>query len=116
MRLLITLFLCLAAPAWAQCVESQMPAFVDGNAASADQMRAALADARAFIAQSGIYQDCVRQDLALARAQAAAEGKTVDPAAEVAAKARIAASQQAQDRVGQASNAALTTYKMVHAN
>lgn len=111
---MIAFLLCLAAPAFAQCVEPQPPAIVDGNAASEDQMRGALADARSFITQSEMYQACVNQELADARTQAAAEGHPLDPAIEVSAKARIAASQKAQDKVGLASNTALTAYKNTH--
>lgn len=79
-------------------------------------MRAALAGARGFIAQEGMFQDCVNQELEAARAQALIDGHPLDPAVEAAAKARIAASQKAQDKVGIASNAALTAYKQAHAN
>jgi len=107
---------CLAAPALAQCVEPPPPAAVDGAAASEDQMRNLLSDARGFISQAEIFQDCVNQELTDARAQAAAEGHPLDPAIEMADKARIAASQKAQDRVGQASNMALTAYKNAHSH
>lgn len=98
----------------AQCVEPQPPAPVDGGAATEDQMRTAMADARGFISQSEIFQACVNQELSDARAQAAAEGHPLDPAVEAAARTRIAASQKAQDKVGMASNASLTAYKNAH--
>lgn len=114
MRIVLAFLLCLAAPAFAQCVEPQAPAVVNGNAASEDQMRNLLSDARGFITQSEMYQACVNQELVDARAQAMTEGHPLDPAIEASAKARIAASQKAQDRVGQASNMALAAYKNAH--
>lgn len=111
---MLAVLLCLAAPAFAQCVEPPAPAPLDGNAATEDQMRNALADARSFIAQSGMFQDCLNQELAADRTQAAAEGHPLDPALEASLKARIAASQKAQDKVGLTSNMALTAYKNAH--
>ena len=64
--------------------------------ANADQMRAAMALAREFIAQSEVYQSCLAQ--------------SVDPDAKV----KIAASVRAQDQVGQAINLALDIYKKTH--
>lgn len=116
MRFLLALLLTASAPALAQCVEPPAPPPLDGAAASEDQMRAAMADARSFIAQEGVFQDCVSQELTAARIQAAAENHPLDPAIEAGARARIAASQKAQDRVGMTSNAALTAYKNAHAN
>lgn len=114
MRIVLTFLLCLAAPAMAQCVEPQPPVPVDGNAATENQMRNTLSDARSFITQSEMFQSCLNQELADARTQAAAEGHPLDPAIEVSARARIAASRKAQDQVGQASNMALTAYKNAH--
>jgi hypothetical protein len=115
LRITVAFLLWLAAPAMAQCVEPPAPAMVDGNAASEDQMRNLLTDVRGFITQSEIFQACVTQELTDARAQAATEGHPLDPTVEANAKARIAASQKAQDRVSQASNATLGAYKLAHA-
>jgi hypothetical protein len=108
--------LCLAAPALAECVEPQLPPVVQGAAASENQMRNLMSDARGFITQSEMFQACVNQELDDMRAQAMTEGHPLDPAVEMTAKARIAASQKAQDRVGQASNMALTAYKNAHSH
>lgn len=110
----MALLLAFSAPALAQCVEPQPPMPVDGGAATEDQIRAALANARSFIAQEGLFQDCVNQELEAARAQALIDGHPLDPAIEGDAKSRIVASQKAQDRVGMSSNAALTAYKNAH--
>ena len=115
MRILVAILLSFAAPALAQCVEPPQPPLINGTLASENQMRAVMSDARTFITQSEMFQACITQELNDARAQAATEGHPLDPAIEMAAKARLAASQKAQDRVGQASNMALTAYKNAHA-
>jgi hypothetical protein len=89
---------------------------VDGAMLSADQLRGAMSDARNFIAQSGVYQDCLAREADAAKTQAAADGQPLDPAIETGNKARIAASQRAQERVGLSINAALTAYKQAHSN
>jgi len=45
------------------CLEPAVPMPLDGAAATADQMRAAMAEARNFIAQSGVYQDCLMKEV-----------------------------------------------------
>ena len=50
-----------------------------GAALTADQMRAAMADARNFIAQSDVYQDCLMKELDAAKTQAGAAGQPLDP-------------------------------------
>ena len=57
------------------CVEPTMPVPVDGAAANADQMRAAMADARNFIAQSGVYQACLVKEVEDAKSQASTAGQ-----------------------------------------
>lgn len=93
-----------------------MPAQPDGAVASADQMRAAMAEARNFIAEASVYQDCLRQDVEAARTQATTLGQSFDPAIEADARARIAASQKAQEKVGNAINGSVNAYKLVHAD
>jgi hypothetical protein len=114
LRIVLPFLLCLAAPALAQCVEPQPPAAIDGSAATEDQMRNTMTDARGFITQSEMFQACLNQELADARDQAAMEGHPLDPAVETSIKAQIAASRKAQDQVGQAGNMALTAYKNAH--
>jgi hypothetical protein len=108
----------LSSPALAQsvCMEPVPPPPVDGNVTTADQLRAANADARAFISESGVYQACLSSEVEAAKTRAAAEGTPLDPALEADAKARIAASQRAQEKVGLAINSAMTNYKLAHAN
>ena len=115
--LLISVLLFAATPALAQggCVEPVAPLPVDGAAATADQLRAANAEARNFISQSSVYQACLTSEVEAAKMQAQSEGRPFDSAIETDAKTRIAASEKAQERVGVAIDAAVTNYKLAHA-
>jgi hypothetical protein len=105
-----------AARAEDACVAPPMPAAVDGAAVSEDQMRAAAGAARAFIAQSDMYQDCLASQLDAARTEANADGKPLDPGLESAIKAKVAASQKAKEQVGASINAAIGLYKQTRAH
>jgi len=96
------------------CVEPQPPAPVDGAQVSEEQMRAAAAAARAFIAQSDVYQACLSNAVDAAKTQAAADGKPFDPALAGGAKAKADANQKAKERVGVEINAAISAYKQAH--
>jgi hypothetical protein len=111
--LLISVLLLSVTPALAQslCAEPPMPAPVDGASLTADQLRAAMADARNFIAQSGVYQDCLLKEVDAAKAQAATTSQPFDPAFEVGARAKVDASKKAQEKVGAAANGAFSAYK-----
>ena len=89
------------------CVEPPVPAKL-GGAPSADRMRGALADARHFIAQSSLYQDCLLKEVEAAKLQAAASGQPFEPMIETSARLKIAGSRKAQQRVGDAVNGAIT--------
>jgi hypothetical protein len=93
-----------------------MPAQIDGSVASADQLRAAMAQARAFIAESSVYQDCLLQEVEAAKTQAAATGQAFDPVIDIHARNKIAASKKAQDQVGTAIDGSVSAYKLVHAD
>lgn len=107
-----------ASPALAQsnCLEPVMPAQIDGAVATADQLRAAMAEARSFIAQSSVYQDCLLQEVEAAKTQASATGQAFEPMIETSARSKIASSQKAQDKVGNAINGSVSAYKLVHAD
>lgn len=102
MRVILSLAMVLAgatcAAAQTACSEPTVPPPIDGAQASADQLRAAMAQARDFIAQAGMYQGCLAQ--------------SGDPDA----RTKIGTSQKNQDRVGQSINTALDTYKRSHHN
>jgi hypothetical protein len=88
----------MSAAAQTACTEPAPPPPIDGTQASADQLRAAMAQAHDFMAQSEMYQVCLQQ--------------SGDPDA----KLRIAASQRAEEVVGRANSAALDVYKRAHTN
>lgn len=100
-----------AASAQDVCMEPAMPARLDSGA-NADQMRAALAQTRQFIAQSSLYQDCLLREVEAAKIQAAAEGAPFEPMIETSARLKIANSRKAQDRAGAAVNGAVTASKL----
>jgi hypothetical protein len=74
-------------------------------------MRAAMADERNFIAQSGVYQECLMKEVEAAKTQAAAASQPFDPSIEASARAKADASQKAQEKVGAAANGAMAAYK-----
>ena len=109
----IAIMLFCASPALADslCVEPAMPAPVDGAALTADQMRAAMSDARNFIAQSGLYQECLLKEVEAAKAQATAAGQPFEPMIETSARLKVEASRKAQEKAGTAANTAMAAYK-----
>lgn len=102
MRVILSLAVLMAGavPALAQapCTEPAAPPAIDGAQAGADQLRAAMAQAHDFMAQSEAFQACLTQ--------------SADPDA----KARIAASQKAEESVGRSVSSAVDIYKRAHAN
>jgi hypothetical protein len=109
---LVPLLLLALTPVLAQsaCVEPVMPAPVKSSA-TADQMRAAMANAHAFIAQSRVYQDCLAKEIEAAKTQATASGQPFEPMIETGARYKIEASKKAQEQVGATANRALSAYK-----
>ena len=116
--LLIAALLLCGAPAMAQslCIEPAAPVPVDGAAATADQMRTAMAEARNFIAQSGLYQECLMREVEATKAQAPSAGEPFEPMIEVSARAKVDASRKAQEKVGVMGNNAMAAYKNAHTN
>ncbi|MDB5735812.1 MAG: hypothetical protein JWN16_2449 [Alphaproteobacteria bacterium] len=101
--------LCAATPALAQCIAPVPPAPVDGAAASEEQLRTAMAQAREFIAQSDVYQGCVSTEM-----ESTDLTNTSAKAVEASIKSRIAANQAMKEKVGTAANSAMQAYKMAH--
>jgi hypothetical protein len=114
----ITLALILAsaaAPAMAQsaCKAPTAPAAVDGAKVTVDQLKAAISDAKAFIAASDTYQTCVGDELNKQKA-AATPDKPFDPAIEAAAMVKVNDNQAQKQKVGDAINGAIGDYKKAH--
>ena len=116
--LLIGVLLLGVQPAMGQvlCTEPVMPIPLDGAAATADQMRSAMAEARNFIAQSGVYQDCLSKEVEDAKSQAVAAGQAFEPSVEANAHARMDANKKLQERVGATLDSAMLAYKNAHPN
>lgn len=93
-----------------------MPMPVDGAVASADQMRSAMADARNFIAQAGVYQECLVKEVDDAKSQAASAGQPFEASVESVARAKLDVSKKAQEKVGATLNNAMAAYKNTHSN
>jgi len=93
-----------------------MPMPVDGAVASADQMRSAMADARNFIAQAGVYQECLVKEVDDAKSQAASAGQPFEASVESVARAKLDVSKKAQEKVGATLNNAMAAYKNAHSN
>ena len=106
-----TCLLAGATPALAQtvCTEPAPPTAVDGNTATLDQMRAAVAGAKDFISKSDVYQSCIATDL---DAKKKAAGTTpLDPGVQQVALAKVAANQAAKDKVAADINAQVKVFQ-----
>jgi hypothetical protein len=116
-KLAFTVFALLAvsSPAWAQnavCVEPAMPsAVVDGNTATREQIVAAAAAARDFVAKSDTYQQCIADDLAAKKAAAEKAGTPFDGQLQEVAQAKVAVNQQAKDKFVADTNVQIGLYK-----
>lgn len=91
-----------------------MPPPVDGAKVKAEQLRAAMAAARGFLAQSDLYQNCLTAELDAARTQANAEGKPLDPALLDDTRFKLAANQRTKEKVGVEINTAIDVFKRSH--
>jgi hypothetical protein len=114
--LFLTVLLCAGAPALAQpsCTEPSLPAPVDGTNVKPDQLRAAVAAAKGFIAESDVYQSCLIGELDAAKTQAGTEGHPLDPTVESQTRLRLAANQKTKEKVGTEINTAIDVFKKTH--
>lgn len=108
-----------AMPALAQstsCVNPIAPAAIDGAKATEQQMKDAHDDVVNFIKSSDDYQQCIINDLAAQKREAAKakDAKPLDPAIEQAASAKIDGNQRMKEKVGAEYNAAVQGYKGAH--
>ena len=109
----------MAAPALADsssCSEPYPPTAIDGNTATADQMKAAHNDVVNFIKSSDDYQSCLNADYQ-AQSQAAAKSKDkkpLDPSIKADVEARLEANQKEKEKVGAEFNTAVVAYKAKH--
>ena len=98
------------------CTPPVAPPPLNGAEASAEQLRAAIADARAFIGQANIYENCLKDEVEADHASAAANGTPVDPAADRQIETEIAVNHRLKDKVSSDAAAAMDAYKKAHAD
>jgi hypothetical protein len=105
-----------AAPAFAQsaCTAPIPPAPVDGATATYDQARAAVQDAKNFIAQSDLFQECIGKEIDDAAAKAKADGKKPDADFVAKEEALVNDNQQMKQKVGNEANAVFPAYHKAH--
>jgi hypothetical protein len=96
------------------CTEPPMPPPIDGTNVKPDQLRAAVAAAKGFIAESDVYQNCLIGELDAAKTQASTEGRPLDPTMESQTRLKLAANQKIKEKVGTEINMAIDTYKKTH--
>jgi len=105
-----------SAPAFAQanCDAPIPPAAPDGKTATQAQITAAVTDAKNFISQSDVYQQCLLDYVRTQKEQAATDKKPFDPYVETTIQKQVDSNQSAKVRTGQEINAAVNDYKMAH--
>lgn len=105
-------------PALAQteCQAPIAPQAPDGHTATQAQMVAAAGDARNFIAQSDVYQQCL-VDYVKAQQDLAVKNKTpFDKSIQADAVSKVKQNQDEKVKVGTDINAAIATFKASHPN
>jgi hypothetical protein len=110
------LLLASAVPSFAEslCSEPIAPAAIDGSTATGDQIKAALADVKAFLKQSDDYQDCLNREFVAKMDDAKKNKKDPDPAWDADRKKKIEANQALKEKVGAEFNAAGAAYNAKH--
>jgi len=111
-----------AAFAQANCSMPIPPAAPDGRTASQQQIAAAVTDAKNFIAQSDVYQNCLLDYVRTQKEQAAEalkdkdnkDKKPFDPYIETQIQQQIDSNQAAKVRTGAEINAAVNDFKLAH--
>ncbi len=107
-----------ASPALAQtnCAMPIPPAAPDGRTVSQQQIAGAVTDAKNFIAQSDVYQNCLLDYLTTQKEAAAKDKKPFDTYIEATVQKQIDSNQAAKVRTGAEINAAVNDFKMAHPN
>jgi hypothetical protein len=113
---IIVLTIAGAVPAFAQanCDMPIPPAAPDGHTATQQQIMAAAGDARNFISQSDIYQQCLLDYVRAQKDQAVKDKKPFDAYIETTIQKQIESNQTAKIKAGAEINAAVNDYKMAH--
>jgi hypothetical protein len=105
-----------AAPSFADdtCQVPPVPASVDGNTVTKDQMVAAIAAVKTYMTASDTYQQCINDYVTAQNAQADKDKKPHDPNMIQAEGDKVTASQASKQTVGDAINASIGVYKKAH--
>jgi hypothetical protein len=90
------------------------PAAPDGRTSTQAQLMAAAGDARSFIAQSDVYQQCLVDSVKAQKDQAAKDKTTFDVSIEADAMKKIKENQDDKVKVGSDINAAIGVFKASH--
>jgi hypothetical protein len=121
MRLKLGLMLAIlmiagAAPAFAQanCAAPIQPAAPDGRTVTQQQLMAAVGDAKNFIAQSDVYQQCLLDYVQAQKDEAVKDKKPFDTYIETTVQKQVDVNQSAKVRAGAEINAAVNDYKTTH--
>jgi hypothetical protein len=102
--------------AQADCQAPVPPAATNGRTATQQEISAAVQDAKNYISQSDVYQQCLLDYVAAQKKQAVDDKKTFDTYIETSIQKKIDDNQKTKNRVGAEINGALTDYKMSHPN
>ena len=93
------------------CVAPAPPLPLNGAEASAEQLREAIANARNFIGQANLYENCLLDELKAAQDRDA-QSSDLDKDTAV----RIAANRRLKDKVSSDAVSAMDAYKKAHAD
>ncbi|HWY62360.1 MAG TPA: hypothetical protein VNW15_10715 [Rhizomicrobium sp.] len=104
------------APSFADdtCQAPPVPASVDGATVAREQLVAAIAAVKTYIAASDTYQACIADYLAAQKVQADKDKKPVDPAIIQAEGDKVTANQNNKQKIGDAINVSIGAYKKAH--
>jgi hypothetical protein len=110
------LLLAGAVPAFADdtCQAPPVPVAVDGNTVTRDQLLAAIAAVKMYIASSDTYQQCINDYITAQNAQADKDKKPHDAAMIQAEGDKVTANQNNKQKIGDAINVSIGAYKKAH--
>jgi hypothetical protein len=104
-----------AAPAFAvDCQLPIPPVAPNGRTISQQDLSAAVSDAKNFIAQSDVYQQCLLDYVQAQKKQATEDKKPFDSYIETSTQKKIDDNQKTKIRVGSEINTAVSDFKMAH--
>jgi hypothetical protein len=106
-----------AAPAFAvDCQPPIAPVAPNGHTISQQDLSAAVSDAKNYIAQSDVYQQCMLDSVQAQKKQAVEDKKPFDSYIETSTQKKIDDNQKTKIRVGSEINTAVSDFKMAHPN